>query len=234
MTSIARRLRSLRGERGVTLIELLVAMVIFGILLTVVSGLYISAMNTVSLTRGLTDNTKVVSNAMNAVSRSIRAATENPVAGQTLPDSAFVSAKDDEVVLYAYINLTSSEEQPVMIRYRIDRTSGALTESRWPATQLSNGNWKFPALTVTPDYTRTVAVTISPYTSGDHPFTYLSKNGTVIAAPASGLSLDNRRLVASVRITLTVQSSLTDSANPVTLQNTVGIPNLGFAEDAPL
>lgn len=234
--------RSLREDRGLTLVELLVAITIFGILLTLVASLYSGALRTVGLSRELVGNTKNVSTAMNETSRVIRAATENPVGAQVLNDPAFVVAEPDDVVVYAYINLDSSAEKPVMIRLRVDKTTGNFVESRWPATPLADGKWQFtanPCETVNvpggctaPASIRIIASAISPYTSGDYTFTYLDSNGQAMANTSAGLALADRRLVAFVRVTLKTQFSLTDASNPVTLQNTVGIPNLGFAKDS--
>ena len=48
--------------------------------------------------------------------------------------------------------------------------------------------------------------------------------------PASGVLSDaNRRLIAAVKVTMTVQTDETGEAKTATLENTVGIPNLGFS-----
>lgn len=239
ITRLGRRIR--RDDEGVTLIELLVAMILLGLLLAIVASLYISSLNVVSLNRELSQNTKLAANAMNEASRVIRAGTENPKVPPTLPDPAFVLAKRDEVLMYAFINLTSAAEQPQMIRLRIDRTTGKFIESRWPAVQLADKRWQFPSNPcvtannpvgcTAPTVTSVVAETISPQGSGSDVFTYLDSTGQAITQSSAGLSLADRRRVAAVRVNISVQRSLTDSSNPVVLVNTVGIPNLGFAQE---
>lgn len=240
ITALGRRIR--RDDEGVTLIELLVSMILLGVLLTIVASLYISTLNVVGLGRELSYNTKLATNGMNEASRVIRAGTENPKVPPALPDPAFVVAKPDEVLIYAFINLTSAAEQPQLIRLRVDRTTGELVESRWPAVQLADKRWQFPSNPcVTPNVpvgctaptkTYVISETISPQGSGPAVFTYLEPDGSAITNTTAGLSLADRRLVSSVTINIRVQTSLTDASNPVDLQNTVGIPNLGFAQES--
>ncbi len=222
--------RATREDGGFSLVELIVAIGLLSLLVTMVAGLYISAMKTVSFSRSLTQNTAFAANAMNEASRVIRAGTANPVANKTLSDPAFVQATNEQMILYAYVNLASSAEQPVMISLSLN-SSRQLVESRWPATALQTG-WSFPDPAVTaPSSTRMLAATVAPNVAGQpYLFTYLLADGTVLPVPATGtFTADQRRTIASVMVTLTVQASLTDSTNPVTLQNTVGIPNLGLA-----
>lgn len=242
LARVQRRLRPLRrNEDGITLIELLVAMILLGVLLTVVASLYVSSMNAVALSREVTGNTKQVSNAMNETSRVIRAGTENPLTPPAVPAPAFVSAKKDEIIIYAFINLQNAQEQPQMIRLWVDRATGKYMESRWRATAVSGTTrWTFPsnpclgnnvpAGCTAPNSKAELAGAV-PSTATTI-FSYFKKNGDPIIVPAAGLSAADRALVSSVKVTLTVQASLTDTSNPVTLENTVGMPNLGFAEES--
>jgi type II secretory pathway pseudopilin PulG len=225
------RLRTGSGRRdgGITLVELLVSMTLLGIVITVVFGLYLSTMRTSDATKNLSNNTKSASNGMNEVARVIRAATDNPVAGNQLNDPAFVAITAESVVVYAYINLDSSAQTPVMIRLSLD-ANRRLIESRWPSTALSDGNWTFPLPTTTPASTRVLANTVSPHVTGSPwLFTYLLADGTALVLPATGApTADQLRTIAAVQVTLTVQASLTDATRSVTLLNTVGVPNLAL------
>ncbi len=231
LARIARRMRTTEREGGLSLIELLVTIMLFSLIMIMITGFFMSATTSITLSRGLTENTKTASNAMSAISRAIRAGTNNPVTGNPVPDPAFVVAQRDEIVFYAYVNLTDAAERPVMYRFRVNRTTGQLTEAQWPATALPSGRWSFPAVTTTPTYSRVIAETIAPYDGGDYPFTFLKANGTALDPGTSGLSLANRQQVVAVRVTIGVQSSLTDSSRRVTLLNLVGMPNLGYTED---
>ena len=233
--------RLIKREDGLTLIELLVAMILLGILLSVVAGLYTSALRAVTLARGQTGNTKIASTIMNEAARVIRAGTENPLTPPATNAPAFVSATNDDILLYAYINLTSSAQLPQLIRLRVDRATGNFVESRWPATAVTGGRWTFPAnpcvTTGVPSgcTAPTSRVTLGAAIPASHTkvFQYFGKDGAAIAVPTTGLTAADRALVASVKVTIVIQPTLTDASNPVTLENQIGMPNLGFAEENP-
>lgn len=215
-------------ERGISLVELLVAMMLFGLILTLVGGMFVAVARNQALARGISQNTGNASNAMNESARVIRAATENPKSGSATSDPAFVDASAESVTVYAYINTDSTAERPVMIRLSID-AQRRLVESRWPATALASGYWGFPctpgvACTTAPTTTRVLASAVA---GGSVPFRYLQADGTEISAPAGGFPATQLATITAVTVTLTIQSSTTDASNAVTLVNTVGIPNLG-------
>jgi type II secretory pathway pseudopilin PulG len=217
------------AERGIGLVELLVSVVLLAIIAVMVSGLYISTTRTVSQARTLTANTREASNGMNEVARVIRAGTENPVQSQPLNDPALVAASSESVTLYAYVNLASSTQQPVKIQLSLDG-SRRLVETTWASTVISPGYYGF---NTTPISNRIMAGTVAPRVSGQpYLFTYVKANGAELEG-GSGLSEADRRLIASIKVTLTLQGSSTDSRSAVTLQNTVGMPNLGLARTTP-
>ena len=50
---------------------------------------------------------------------------------------------------------------------------------------------------------------------------------TPLIVPTTGsFTAAQRGSITAIKITLTIQGSLTDASRPVTLQNTVGMPNL--------
>ncbi|WP_158253916.1 type II secretion system protein J [Cryobacterium sp. N22] len=224
-----RRLKG--GEQGLSLVELLVAMLLLAIVATMISGLYLSTMRTVSQTRIVSANSREASNGMNEVSRVIRAATENPVSGAA-NQPALESALPESVTLYAYINLVSSAELPVKIRLSLD-TSRRLIETQWPAIESPIGSGFF-TFSPTSSSTRIMAGTVAaPSGSAPSLFTYVLKDGTELTAPSAGLTLDQRDTIAAVKVTMTLQGSATDSRSAVTLQNTVGMPNLPVFRTGP-
>lgn len=225
----ARTPASAPSERGLTLVELLVSMLIFSIVMTVVVSLFVSVVRTTAISEAISTNSKTAANGMNEAARVIRAGTENPVSTTNRSDPAFVRADNESVTLYAYINLDTAAEHPVMIRLSLD-AQRRLVESRWPATALASGYWGFPDPATVPASTRILADTVAPHATGSPwLFTYLLANGDTLPVPATGaLTDDQRRTIAAVRVTLTIQKSVTDAKHAVTLTNAVGIPNLGI------
>jgi Tfp pilus assembly protein PilE len=214
-------------ERGITVIELLVTMLIVALLSTIVVGAYQSTTQALGAANSLNRNTAQAANGMNEASREIRAATDNLLPGNT-SDPAVVEAANESVLIYAYINLQSSSAQlPVMVRLRVDPTTRRLVEDIWSGTQSSSGYWTFPSTATTPRTTVILASTVATQTgSAPYIFTYLAGT-TVLPVPAVGVfTAAQRGSITSIKISLTVQNSLTNASRPVTLQNTVGMPNL--------
>ena len=154
------------ADAGISLAELLVAMMVFSLLLTIVGGVFFSINRNFAMSRSLDTNTKSASNGMNEISRVLRAATENPVRGQALPDSAFRSVGTETLIVYAYVNLTSSSEQPIQVRFSVDGSRN-LVEEIWPGIAQSGGYWTFP------DPTSVAATTKRK--SDEHPLAGLAK-----------------------------------------------------------
>lgn len=231
MSVRGRRIR--RGNRrppsldsGISLVELLVSMMIIGILGVIVTSLYVSASRTVSQAQALSTNTREASNGMNEVARVIRAATANPVQGVALSEPALSEAKDEAVTIYAYINLASSAQQPVKIRFSLD-ASRRLIETQWASYVISPGYYGFNTV---PSTTRVMATTVAPTSSGQPQiFSYVKADGSVLAGGTAGLGEADRRLIAAVNVTLRLQATTTNTKSAVTLQNTVGMPNLGLS-----
>ena len=225
-----RRARQLNPDAGITLIELIVAMGILTVLSTIVIGTYASTVNVIGTASAVNVNSKEASNAMNEGARQIRAATSNPVSGSALNDPAIVCASTESVTMYTYVNLQSTTSQlPAQVRLRVDPTTRQFKEDIWPGTQSSAGFWTFPAMTTTPKTTRILAGFVAPQ-KGSNPYTFTYKTGTTgtLAAVAScgTFTKDQLSSVTAIQLTLTVEKNITTASQSVTLQNTVGMPNL--------
>ena len=219
-----------------TLIELMVTIFVLGILGTVVVTLFVNVSTTFTRDRAATDSTNIAAIGINEVTKVIRAGTEIRVAGATLNDPVFVAADKEHMVLHAYLSDSSTGElAPVKVELRINPTTRELTERRWSSSKNGAGYWIFGG---TPGATRTIARTIPaispPLASGQkYLFTYYDAANVELVIAVGGLTDAQRRAVAAVQVTVTVQADLSGRAKPVTLQNTVGIPNLGVSRVGP-
>jgi prepilin-type N-terminal cleavage/methylation domain-containing protein len=214
------------AERGMSLVELLISMLVLGILAAIVSGLYVSTMRGVTYAQALSANTRSVSNGMNEMARVIRAATDNPVSGVTLSAPALETAKAESVTFYAYVNLGTplATQPPIKVQLNLD-ANRRLVETKYPAVPLAAGYYGFSS---TPESSRILTETIAAAGSPSL-FTYLKADGTAIVPAAAGLTVAERRLITSVRVSVTVTNGSTDARTWVTLQNTVGMPNRGLS-----
>jgi prepilin-type N-terminal cleavage/methylation domain-containing protein len=226
--------RERAGERGLTLVELLIAMLLLGLVLFMVVGFFSSANRAFTQSNAVGGNTKAASNGMNEISRILRAATQNPVQGQALSSPAFVPlgtagqivTGNETVTVYAYVNLDSATEQPVKVQFSLDSNRN-LIETKWAGYVISPGYWGFQS---TPVSTRIFAATVVNRTgSNPYLFTYLKTDGTALTVPAGGFSDSDLRSIAAVQVTLGVGTSATVNSSTVVLQNTVGLPNIGLS-----
>ncbi|WP_341952898.1 prepilin-type N-terminal cleavage/methylation domain-containing protein [Salinibacterium sp. TMP30] len=220
----ARVRRIHRNEAGVTLSELIVTIALMSMLLAMVMTIFVTFTRTFADERSATSNTAGATIAMNELTRVIRSGTENPVAASTLNDPVFSYAGTEHVVLQAYLDTDAANPQPVKVEFVItgDRT---LVERRWDARLLPSGYFAFQAAMASE---RTVVRQIS---TGTTPvFRFFDDANTELTPPANGsLTLSQRREVAAVKVSMTIQTDPTGRAKTASLENTVGIPNLGLS-----
>ncbi len=214
-----RRRRSL--DAGLSLIELLIAIMLTGLIMTLGVWMFVAGTHSVSLAQSIDGGTRQASNGMNQVARMIRAATPNPLAsptpGNPLNAPAIISATATSLQFYAYVNL-SGAESPVMVAYGLN--NGILQETQYPATSNiagANGHWDFGAARPTRNLCNSIpASTIV--------FQYFDKTGAALL-PANLTADTQRAAIASIQVTITIQP--TGAANAVTITNTIGMANVG-------
>jgi len=212
------RLTGPRGDAGVTLVELIVAMMILGIVLAVSSATFVSLANATSTARAVDEGTRQTSTGMNALAQGIRSARDVPVASS--PDApAFRAATGERLQLSTAVNFADTRAKPVLVTYSLD-SSRRLREDRLEA-QTSGTFWVFPA-----SGTSTSRVLTAPLAAAGVPvFTYLDVNGTELVPASGSLTTAQLQQVAFVEVTLAVASGGAGGST-VTLVNTIGTPNL--------
>jgi prepilin-type N-terminal cleavage/methylation domain-containing protein len=205
---VDRVVRRHRDDRGVSLVELSVAMMIAGILLSATAAAFMGAMRTVRSVNASTSSVADARTAMEAVTRTLRVAYKP--AGQP---SAVVSAGPTSIRFWALLNRTGAptltDPPPTLVDYAY--TGGCLTE-----TQTVGGTPRAKCL---------VRTTVAPT------FTYFSSGAaTVAGAPVAPLPATppDLTVVRSVQVSLTVRTPNNPAATAlpvvtrVTLQNVRG------------
>jgi prepilin-type N-terminal cleavage/methylation domain-containing protein len=213
-----------RSDSGVTLTELIVTIALLSMLLAMVMTIFVTFSTTFSKERSATSNIAGATVAMNELTRVIRSGTENPVASSAANDPVFSYAGTERVILQAYLDTSATTPQPVKVEFVIT-TDRTLVERRWKAQLLSTGYFTFQP-TVASE--RTVVRQISVGTTPVFRF-FDNKNVELTPPPGGTLTLTQRRLVAAVKVSMTIQTDPTGRAKTASLENTVGIPNLGLS-----
>lgn len=229
---VARTLRRLhRDDAGFSLPELMVTIFVMGVLSAVVVSFYVAMTGAFTEDRAASDSTTTASVGMNNLTRVIRSGTTIRVQGQSLNNPVFVEAKNEELTLHAFLDTESADPKPIKVRFWIN-AQRELMETRWNSSRVSGAYFVFDA---TPASTRVIARTVAART-GTEPwlFTYRAPDGTVQPVPTTGsFTIAQLRNIASVQVRLTVQADTSLRAAPVTLQSTVGIPNIGISRVGP-
>lgn len=232
MITAARRRLAGNSEAGFGLSELIVAMFLFSIVSTLAVTLVVTVSQAFTRERAANDSTNVAAIGMNEVTRIVRSGTLVPQAsGPNL--AVFTEANRESVTLHAYIDTDSTNPAPMRVRFVVDPVTRDLTETRWlsyPHPSVA-GAWLFHS---TPASSRVVARKIVVPAAGEASlFTYftIDASGDPEALPfgASGVSSANLRDIAVVEVRLKVQADITERADPVTITNRVGLPNLDIS-----
>lgn len=222
------RIRRHDGEDGLTLLELVVATAIFGILMTFVVTMFTSTARSVSDQQGAVDNSRMASVSMNEVTRIIRAGTEIPKHGTSVNDPVFTFAGAEKLVVHSFIDAgTSVDPPPIKVEFSRNGAN-ELVEKRWAAYHVHTTYWAFNA---TSTYSRTIARSLLPPAAATPLFRYFDKNGAALTPAAAGASLtvNQIRNIASVQVRMRVQADESGRVAPVEIRNMVGLPNLGVA-----
>jgi prepilin-type N-terminal cleavage/methylation domain-containing protein len=217
----SRALRSLSPDSGLSLIELLVAMMLSGILLAMVGTLFVTVAKATTSSNLTREAASVAGNVANAMSKTIRFAAQNAVQNQLALDPAVVAGTPTALTVYSLADAATANPAPSMVRYRVVDTN--LVEERWTAADTA-GYWTFAA--GTPATVRSLGGAI---VQGGGIFAYLDSSGTEITPGTGGLTAAQRDLVAAIRITVRVRSATSADAPLAVVENTVGMPNLAYS-----
>lgn len=205
-------------EEGLSLVELLVAMLLTGIVLALVGSFLVNVALATSASNATTQRSSAAANTMNELVKVVRQGANNAVSGQTV-DPALVSATSSALTIYSFVDTSPTAPAPTKVAFRMDGTN--LVEDRWTATSPS-GYWVFTGSPTT----RVIGNAI--VTNGADPlFAYLGADGKAVGTPAvTPLTVDQRKLITSVQITVTIANQTRTGSSPIIIKNTVGMPNL--------
>lgn len=214
------RLRDAGGDAGVSITELVVTVMVSSLVLAMVGSMYVNVALITNNSNATTQRNGVAANVMNEVSSVVRTAAVNPVSGSTTADPAIVSGTPTSLTVYSFVDTDPAAPAPSKVTFRFDGSMN-LVEDRWTASK-SGTYWVFTGSA----FTRTLGGPMLNLTGTDAFFVYLDANGAVITPGTNGLTLAQRNLVASVKITVRIDNQPTTGADPIQLVSTIGMPNV--------
>lgn len=220
MRALIERLQ--REERGITLAELIVAMAITSLLLTLVGSFFVSMTRAQQTVTSVSDSTRQGTTSMNQVGRYLREANRLQV-NKTTTSPAFISATSTSVQFYSAVDLTTARAGLSKVTISID-AAGRLQLQRQQGTCPTDGYCTFTGATSS----TILATAVRSQTAGTDPqplFSYLGDGGVPVTNPRTAAAYDSIR---SVVVNLEVGSTSGDSANDTTFQATVNLRNLDY------
>lgn len=234
MNGVVARLvaRIQRDERGLSLPELLVTVMIFAIVLAVVSGTFVTMTRATTFANATDTNARSASTAMNEMTRLLHAAMNNPQ--QNAADApAFTAARTESMTFTTAVDLTGAapaansgpDPRPEQVTLSLD-SSRRLVEAIVPGQPLAGGSayYKFTSAPAV----RTLAPAVSATPAGQQAlFVYFDASNAPLVPDATGaLTAAQMKSIVSVGLTLRLSNSGSTADNSVTLSNQVGLPNL--------
>ena len=222
MSRLRRSLRrAAEEERGITLVELLMAMGLLSLVLAAAGAALASYQRTAASSDIRLENLAEAQTIMDVVSRDIRTATR-PAERPNEPP--FLLAAPNEVRFYANLELTTGPKQ---VRLYVNTSTGQVIEEAIE-----------PAGASPYTYTGTPKVRIVGRhfaNATDQPLlTYLDKDGNQIptgtwTSASTPLTAIERLQVDSVRINLSIRKSNNLAVAPTTVRTTVRLPNVDYS-----
>ncbi|MBT1679133.1 PilW family protein [Curtobacterium aurantiacum] len=214
MRAIIRRLHS--EQRGITLVELLVAMLVTSLLLTLVGSFFVSMLKAQRTVSSVNDSTRQGTTSMTQVSRYLREASRVQLT-KTTNRAAFESATATSMRFYSGVDLTTSRAG--LTKVTID------TQGTKLRMQLQRGDCPANGYCTFSGPTKTIVLADVVRTSGSNStrFQYIDAGGDSISPTAT--TMDSIR---SVDVTLTVGSATGTTANDTTFQATINLRNLDY------
>jgi type II secretory pathway pseudopilin PulG len=207
-------------EDGLSLVELIVTIMVTSLVMAIVGSVFVNVARVTVNSNATTTRSGIAANVMDEISKVLRTAADNPIAGTSVPDPAVVAGTPTAMTIYSFVDANPAGPAPTKVGFRIDAQNN-LIEDRWTAST-SAGYWVF---TGGPS-SRTVGGPILSLAGNDALFVYLDSAGVVLTPSGSGLSAADRAAVASIQITVQIQNQLTTGSDPIVIINTVGLANL--------
>jgi type II secretory pathway pseudopilin PulG len=226
-SNLVRRLRdraSLRGsEAGISIVELLVAMILFTLVSALILSMFINATRAVAQASALSQNTQTAANIENEMTRVIRSAFPNPVSGGTINPAVAVGGTETLTVI-SIVDSGNVTTAPIQVVFSLN-AARQVVEKRYAPTVDVNGLYVFTSPTLTSTRTLPGSLVVPTGATPTYLFTYYDASNNPL--PVSGtLTAAQRALIDSIRINIVTNASGDPTQKPITIANTVTLANV--------
>jgi prepilin-type N-terminal cleavage/methylation domain-containing protein len=213
------------GQRGISLIELLVSMIILGVVTTLLIMGWTSLQRSYANSVGTNNAQAEVRDAVSRMSREIRDA--QPASLTTPPSSPFTLATANEIAFYSAFNNPGQRADGSgtgvlrLTRFYLDTSGGAAQKTLyWQRDTNASGGFDSADRKIV--LARNVVNTGVPSTGSPTPiFTYGYRNGSGDSTTATSIATADLAKIISVQIHLIVDANLARTPMPADLQITV-------------
>jgi prepilin-type N-terminal cleavage/methylation domain-containing protein len=233
--ALGRAIRTARtvrdDQRGLSLPELIVAIMVTLVLLGMVFTFFLIGSRTIASTRSASLDSGVASNMMNEISRVIRSGTPHPVVGQPINDPPFLAATRESFTIYSFVDTPVTAVRPIIVQFSLDANRN-LIEKRWAASGTSGDFFTFAASpgvppVTAPTSTRRLGGPVALTATGQPQlFTFLSASGAM-TMPTAGIAPADLPSIVSVQVDVRVNTATGTVSIPIEMRNVVLLPNLG-------
>lgn len=220
--SILNRIRARRlDDAGISLAELLVTIMIFGIVLSVVTGTFVALTRVTTQANTTDQNVRQASNGMAEMSREIRGAMNTPVPNAA-DAASFSVATTESMTFSTAVNQTGSTSQPQLVTFAL-ASDRSLVETKTASVAYQTTYWQYTGAVTKRTLTGPVSAASSTVPVL---FQYFDSSGNSLTPNAQGaLTTTQMGNISTVLVSLSIKSTKAGDTG-VTLVNTVGTPNL--------
>lgn len=218
---IAALRRRLRDDRGLSLVEVLVSMLLTGIVMALAMSFF--AMGARTTTEATTTRTVVADTVtlQNAITSRVRVAAEAPFSATS--NIAFARAEGQAVQFYSWSETPALA--PRMSRVTIAVTANRVTVSSCPGTQ-AGGFWTFPCSAAATTSQTFQNLIVAPATGEQRLFTYRDRCGVVLGNAAGTVPSTDYSRIQTVEVSVKSKTPGTADATAVYLTTPVYLTNI--------
>lgn len=216
--------RRLVGDRGLSLVELLVAMFVTAIVLTITVTFFVQTTRVTTTANATSATSGDAANAMNAITSRLRVTAPTVLSASSTV--AIDTAQPRRLVVYANIIPAPTAIVPSKVTFYV-APDGRISITSCRGAAGAGGVWAFSCDESSSTVETWPGVIVDPTGADELPlFTYNDASGNRIGGDA-GLDATQISTVASITVSIKSKTAGAADASAAYLTNDVGLPNLG-------